>query len=196
VSINGEVKFPGTYVLNTRNERVSDVVRRAGGLLTSAYARGGNLVRDGGRYRANFEDALDDPSGDEDIILQPSDRLNIPSRPYTIIVQGEVRNPGVYAYVDGKSKSYYIDRAGDVTDSADVALISYPEGYVVKSGLGWFSTNPSIPDGTTITVTKVTPEPPQVPQETKPVDWSATIKDSFAVIASAATIIYLVSQLK
>jgi protein involved in polysaccharide export with SLBB domain len=194
VSIEGEVRYPGTYVLNVRNERLSDIVRRGGGLMSSGYARGGSLVRSGQKYRANFEDALADPRGDADIILQPGDRMIIPRRPFTVLVQGEVRNPGIYAYVGDKSKSFYIDRAGDVTDSADVALISYPEGYVEKVGIGWFSRNPSIPDGTTITVTKMIAEPAQPPTESKPIDWSATIKDSFAVVASAATIIYLVSQ--
>jgi protein involved in polysaccharide export with SLBB domain len=194
VLLEGEVKHPGTYVLSTRNERVSDVVRRAGGMLVSAYARGGSLVRDGQPYRANLEDALDDPRGPEDVILQPGDQLRIPQRPFTVVVQGEVRNPGIYAYVDGRNKSYYLDRAGEVTDSADVVLISLPEGYVIKAGVGWLSTDPSIPDGATITVTKKTPEPPPLPTENKEIDWSATIKDSFAIIASAATIVYLISQ--
>ncbi|TAG29169.1 MAG: hypothetical protein EAZ35_11490 [Sphingobacteriia bacterium] len=35
VTIKGEVLFPGTYQLNTKNDRVSDLVRRAGGVLTS-----------------------------------------------------------------------------------------------------------------------------------------------------------------
>jgi hypothetical protein len=196
VTIEGEVMYPGTYVLNIRNERVTDIVRRAGGLMSSGYARGGKLVRDGQRYRANFEDALDKPAGDADIILQPRDKISIPQRLFTVRVEGEVHNPGIYAFVNGKSKSFYIKRAGEETDSADVALISYPEGYVVQTGLGWFSKNPTIPDGTTITVTKEIPEPPRPPSENKAIDWSVTIKDSFAIVVSAATIIYLVSQAK
>lgn len=196
VTIEGDVMYPGTYVLNIRNERLTDIVRRAGGLMSSAYARGGKLVRDGQRYRANFEDALDKPGGDADIILQPGDKISIPQRPFTVRVEGEVHNPGIYAFVNGKSKSFYVNRAGEETDSADVALIAYPEGYVVQAGLGWFSRNPTIPDGTTITVTKVIPEPPPPPSENKAIDWSVTIKDSFAIVVSAATIIYLVSQVK
>jgi len=113
-----------------------------------------------------------------------------------VLVQGEVRNPGVYSFVNGKSKSFYIERAGEETDSADVALITYPEGYVIQTGLGWFSKNPTIPDGSVITVSRLASKPPPPPSESKPIDWSATIKDSFAVMASAATIIYLVSQIK
>ncbi len=35
VSIAGEVLFPGTYLLNTKKDRVSDLLRRAGGILES-----------------------------------------------------------------------------------------------------------------------------------------------------------------
>lgn len=45
VSIGGEVLFPGSYVLESRNERISDVIRRAGGILTSAYVKGAYLLR-------------------------------------------------------------------------------------------------------------------------------------------------------
>jgi hypothetical protein len=39
-------------------------------------------------------------------------------------------------------------------------------------------------------------EPPEPPPERKEFGLGRTIKDSFAVVASAATIIYLVSQIK
>lgn len=45
VGINGEVLFAGPYVLEKRNERISDVVRRAGGILKDAYVKGAHLSR-------------------------------------------------------------------------------------------------------------------------------------------------------
>ncbi|MDE6560841.1 MAG: SLBB domain-containing protein [Muribaculaceae bacterium] len=45
VTLNGEVLYPGNYVIEARNERVSDVIRRAGGLLESAYVKGAYLKR-------------------------------------------------------------------------------------------------------------------------------------------------------
>ncbi len=35
VTINGEVLFPGTYLLNTKKDRISDLFKRAGGILES-----------------------------------------------------------------------------------------------------------------------------------------------------------------
>lgn len=45
VSINGEVLFAGEYVLEKRNERLSDVIARAGGLLEGAYIEGAHMTR-------------------------------------------------------------------------------------------------------------------------------------------------------
>ena len=45
VSVTGEVLFGGNFALEKRNERISDVVRRAGGILEDAYIKGAHLTR-------------------------------------------------------------------------------------------------------------------------------------------------------
>ncbi len=45
MNLNGEILFPGNYVIESRNERISDIVKRAGGLLESAYIKGAYLKR-------------------------------------------------------------------------------------------------------------------------------------------------------
>ena len=45
VSVDGEALFPGGYTLVKKNERLSDLVRRAGGTTDDAYVRGARLVR-------------------------------------------------------------------------------------------------------------------------------------------------------
>lgn len=45
VTINGEVNFPGPYVIQSKNERISDVLKRAGGLTPFAYKKGIYLTR-------------------------------------------------------------------------------------------------------------------------------------------------------
>ena len=44
-TVNGEVNFPGTYALTSREERISDIVKKAGGLTQFAYADGARLIR-------------------------------------------------------------------------------------------------------------------------------------------------------
>lgn len=45
VTVDGEVAFEGTYALIRKNERLSDLVKRTGGLTVDAYAKGGRLIR-------------------------------------------------------------------------------------------------------------------------------------------------------
>ncbi len=45
VRIEGEVLYPGTYVLKSKEERVSDLLKRAGGLTPQANSGGANIIR-------------------------------------------------------------------------------------------------------------------------------------------------------
>lgn len=45
VAVQGEVLFPGDYVLAARNEKLADLVRKAGGVTPEAYVRGAHLKR-------------------------------------------------------------------------------------------------------------------------------------------------------
>lgn len=45
VVLDGEVVFTGNYTLIRKNERLSDLVKRAGGITDDAYVRGGRLIR-------------------------------------------------------------------------------------------------------------------------------------------------------
>lgn len=45
VAIDGEIVFPGTYVINSKREKISDLMKRAGGLKPEAYPEGAVLLR-------------------------------------------------------------------------------------------------------------------------------------------------------
>lgn len=47
VRIEGEVLYPGNYSITNKNERISDLIKRAGGLTTFAYEEGASLKRTG-----------------------------------------------------------------------------------------------------------------------------------------------------
>lgn len=47
VKIEGEVLHPGTYTITSKNDRISDLVKRAGGLTPLAYTDGASLRRPG-----------------------------------------------------------------------------------------------------------------------------------------------------
>lgn len=45
ISVVGEVRYPGKYTLSTKNDRISDLIERAGGLSSEAYTKGATLFR-------------------------------------------------------------------------------------------------------------------------------------------------------
>jgi protein involved in polysaccharide export with SLBB domain len=194
VAVTGEVEYPGQYALETHNERLSHVIARAGGMSPSGYARGARLTRDGTALRLNLEDALEGIGGPSDIVLKPGDAISVPRKPGTVTIRGEVQNPGIYGYVEKESFGDYLERAGGETDSSDFAVITFPEGNSKQVGLGWFSRNPTIPDGSDILVTKVPPEPPEpvVKEGQTTYDF---VKDTLAIVVSSVTIIVLASKL-
>jgi protein involved in polysaccharide export with SLBB domain len=64
VTVTGEVRFPGPYALTSKDERVSDLLERAGGVLPTAYVDGGRFYReldDAGRIDVNLSEAITQP---------------------------------------------------------------------------------------------------------------------------------------
>ncbi|RZK55052.1 MAG: capsule biosynthesis protein, partial [Pedobacter sp.] len=47
VKLEGEVVYPGVYTITRKDERISELIKRAGGLTSSAYADGASLKRPG-----------------------------------------------------------------------------------------------------------------------------------------------------
>jgi protein involved in polysaccharide export with SLBB domain len=45
VLLDGEIAYPGNYTINTKKERISDILKRAGGLRPEAYPEGAFLLR-------------------------------------------------------------------------------------------------------------------------------------------------------
>jgi protein involved in polysaccharide export with SLBB domain len=192
VTVEGEFTYPGVYSIKRKGEKLSEILTRAGGPTTISYMGGAQYYRNGVRLVVDLERAFYEKDPDNDIIVLGGDRIFVPQRPRTVLVTGEVNNPGLYSFIKAGTVSDYLDRAGEVTDSADYALLTLPTGETKKVGLGLFSRNPKVLEGSSIRVLKQ----PAEPVEEKKIDWGGTIKDVFAITASAATIIYLVSQVK
>lgn len=51
---------------------------------------------------------------EQDVVLEPFDRIQIPHKVLTVSVTGAVNNPGVYPYVPGKTYGFYIEQAGGI----------------------------------------------------------------------------------
>src|SRR5262249_31669809 len=81
VTITGEVMYPGTYALRSKDERLADIVHRAGGLTPRAYQEGIAFFRplnNRGRINIKLDHALKDSTSRDNVIMQPGDSVRIP----------------------------------------------------------------------------------------------------------------------
>lgn len=135
VTLAGEVRYPGTYALESKDERVTDLLKRAGGLMPRAYVGGAIFTRTAGslgRIGIDLEAALRDPRSRENLVILPGDSIYIPRYLPTVKVEGAVHSPISVAYVPGKDINYYIDAAGGAIYNADVhrSYVVQPNGIV------------------------------------------------------------------
>jgi protein involved in polysaccharide export with SLBB domain len=129
VYLSGAVPSPGKFAITEGKTRVSDVIKRAGGLLYMASEQGEltrvNVTQSGPqtqRYRFNIKDALRGDRGDN-LLLQVNDYITVRTVPEwnlyrTVRIQGEVKYPGVYTIQKGERLSNLLEMAGGYTDNA------------------------------------------------------------------------------
>jgi len=192
VTIDGLVKFRGSYAISKRGERLTELIKRAGGLLPDAFLEGATITRNNKRLIVNFKDALYGRESKEDVLLQKNDTIFIPPRPNTVFVHGNVNNPGLFSYIANTKVKDYIDRAGSLADSSSYILLTSPSGETKKIKKRGVS-NPVVQDGSEIYVTRIAPV--NKPDRNGPTI-SEVIRDTMAILASAITVLTLAVKLK
>ena len=192
VTITGEVRFPGPYAIATKDERVSDLIERAGGLLPTAYIEGGRYFREldaAGRIDVDLAAAVIAPHGTPDIILQPGDSLDIPEYIPTVRVTGAVTAPTSVMYREGAGLEYYIANAGGYARGADRGRVNvrFANGSArVSRQFLFFLTDPRPGPGSTITV-------PSKP-ESEPLDVTRLMGSVAQIFAATVAIIAIATR--
>lgn len=158
VEITGEVSVPGDYTLLTKNDRVADLIARANGLLDTAYLEGARFFRqqdDLGRINVDIPTALDDRTGEANIILQPGDSLHIPEYSPTVVIEGAVNSPVTVLFREGADLNYYLANAGGYRNDADKGRVSvrYADGLArTRSKFLFWSSYPAPGPGSVVSV--------------------------------------------
>ncbi|MCX7014132.1 MAG: SLBB domain-containing protein [Candidatus Sumerlaeota bacterium] len=139
VSILGEVVYPGGYVLEKRDERLSDLITRAGGLMDTAYPRGAALTRQNERVVIDLAKAIHEPNSEWNLLLENEDALIMPRDPRTVRVEGAVTTPRVLSWQDGRDADHYIRQCGGFASGADKegVVIEQPDGRIVSPNRWW-----------------------------------------------------------
>jgi protein involved in polysaccharide export with SLBB domain len=135
VTVGGEVRFPGTYAITRKNERLSDVIARAGGLTSEAYAGGTVFTRRQsgvGRIGLDVPGLLRNRRHVDNLLLQDGDSVFVPRFNAVVTVRGAVNSPLTVAFAPGQDLSYYVRAAGGPTPNADVGrgYVTQPNGKV------------------------------------------------------------------
>ncbi|PVX52254.1 protein involved in polysaccharide export with SLBB domain [Balneicella halophila] len=148
VTINGEVKYTGSYSISNKQERISDIIERAGGLTPEAYIQGISLQRreilSDAQYQSkvkiaeqdstmnvkeitreeyktvaiNLKDIMSDKRSGTDLMLQDGDQIFVPAKMQTIAIKGAVLNEVSLTY-DKKLSAYdYIRLSGGFANNA------------------------------------------------------------------------------
>jgi protein involved in polysaccharide export with SLBB domain len=178
VVITGEVRRPGRYTLRSKNERLSDVVARAGGVTPEANADGIVFVRDDrdmGRIGIDLRSVLRNPKHRDNLLLVDGDSIAVPVFTAVINVRGKVNSPSAVTYVPGASLQYYIDAAGGTAPDGDSkrAFVTQPNGKIeARRDRGIFPDAMPLPRAGGVVF---------VPEKS-----AATIGSSFASIATTA----------
>ncbi|HVD60642.1 MAG TPA: SLBB domain-containing protein [Gemmatimonadaceae bacterium] len=161
--VSGEVMRPGSYSLTTKTEKISDLIKRAGGLTPEAYADGVTFFRANdkvGRIGIALPEILRNPGSRDNLQLQDGDSIFIPRYNAVVNVKGAVNSPVAVTYVPGRSLEYYVRAAGGITRRGDLryAYVTQPNGKVeATSGKFIFKTNPHPRPGSTVYVPEKDP---------------------------------------
>jgi protein involved in polysaccharide export with SLBB domain len=76
-------------------------------------------IKGANRIVINSEEALKNPGGPDDIVLERGDRIYIPARPVGVQVLGAVALNGTVVYKKGEKINYFIKASGGYSNNAD-----------------------------------------------------------------------------
>jgi protein involved in polysaccharide export with SLBB domain len=106
VELEGEIFFPGIYTIKRKNERVSDLINRAGGFTEIAFLEGAKLYRkDEGYVILNLAEVKKDTNSKFNYYLKEFDKITVPKIKDLVSVAGRINHP----YVKEKSEIQEIE---------------------------------------------------------------------------------------
>jgi polysaccharide biosynthesis/export protein len=193
VMLMGAVRYPGRYSLQTRTDRITDVLRRAGGLTREAYPEGIVFTRSvdrGGRIGVDLPHVLKDSTNHDNLILVGGDSLFIPEYNPVVYVRGAVNAPISVSYAAGQNMDFYIGAAGGFSFKADRgrSYVTQPSGKVesVKRHFLFADGKPTPAAGAVVFVPDKEVKPPR--------DTASTLGALAAILASLTTVVVVLTR--
>ncbi|WP_273447203.1 SLBB domain-containing protein [Neolewinella agarilytica] len=215
VFVDGEVRYPGEYALDGDNLKLTDLIKKAGGLTREAFPPGSTLYReqDGiGNVVIHLDDAMKNPAVVTNVTLKEGDILTIPkardlvairtanTSAREIYIDSILTDQNINVAFDGKeSARWYIQNyAAGYDDNAwkRTTTVQYPNGEIKSTKrFLFFKKYPEVLPGSIVTVGAKPPRKKRVEkEEKKPVDWGQVAKETIGVVTSALTLILLLDR--
>ncbi len=215
VYIEGEVLYPGPYAIINNNERVADIIQRAGGLTIESFSEGATLFRvqdDIGYIVMDLTDAMKNPKSRNNMLVKDKDLISIPKRKDFVRISGETNVSLLYpeklissnnsvnvAYYEGKRAKFYINNfAAGLNQNADANRITveHSNGRIESTKRTWFGRKyPKVYKGSIINVGAKTPKEIKERKERKDIDWGKVVADSIAQATGVLSLILLIQRL-
>lgn len=215
VYISGEVRYPGAYSIGSKKERVSDLLKRSGGLMPDAFIKGARMKRNNpdsiqkaeilrnnlpdtlitkaekqissDKLELRLDDILRNPGSAFDYMLKDGDEIIIPEVSQEVRISGEVQNPIGLAYQSGKNLKYFINRSGGFSDNAQKrkTFVIYSDG-TTQVTRSFFGRNyPTVEPGCQIIV----PQKPEKQRTDQTGKWLGIASTMATVAIAIATLV-------
>lgn len=195
VKVMGEINFPGEYALISKNERISSLIKRAGGIKKSAYVQGAKLYRTGiGQIVIDLESILKykGKNNKDDLILRDEDILIIPTMNDIVAIKGEVQSEVNVKFDAQNSRvDYYINAAGGFNENPwrRRIYVKYQNGQIRSTKQFLFVRNyPKVKEGSTVYV-------PKKPIKEKKTSFGEVLGYTLSTISTLATVVVLAIKL-
>lgn len=158
VLVDGEITFPGVYTIKDKSQRISDLIKLAGGLKKNAFPKGARFKRDSTILAIDLPYILQNPASAENLLLLNDDQLEIPRALETIKLSGELLNPVSVTFRQHLKVKDYIRQAGGFTEKASKrrVFVKYANGISDKTRTFlFFNTHPKVEQGAEIIVPSI-----------------------------------------
>ena len=155
ISVQGEVKFPRTIILENDQIGVKKIIEIAGGLTNNSNLESSFIVRDSLKVFFNVKKY----KSNEQVALLDGDVLVIGSKLASVSTSGGIVNPSIFNWEKGRRAKYYIANSGGTKKRIAQMYVQQANGVSEKIG---FLKNPVVHPGAEIVVVE---KPEKIPGE-------------------------------
>ncbi len=155
ISVQGEVKFPRTIILENDQIGVKKIIEIAGGLTNNSNLESSYIVRDSLKVFFNVKKY----KSNEQVALLDGDVLVIGSKLASVSTSGGIVNPSIFNWEKGRRAKYYIANSGGTKKRIAQMYVQQANGVSEKIG---FLKNPIVYPGAEIVVVE---KPEKIPGE-------------------------------